>query len=70
MTEDRRFVVAAAQPTPEFLNRKATIDECAALQGFGVPDEWFGLASNTLIYKVIGNMVPVYMAYGFGKMYS
>ena len=57
-----------------FFGRKATLAECATAQGFTIPPIWYkvppGFTQRTWherLYRAIGNGVPVYMAYAFGK---
>ena len=55
--DDRRFV-----EVKEYLYRRITIREIARIQGF--PDEFKFIYSNTDdAYKMIGNAVPVPLAY-------
>lgn len=60
-----------------FYGRKLTVEECAYHQGFTVPSEWntipdeFSAARwERVLYEVIGNGVPVYMAKAFGDVYA
>lgn len=57
-----------------FKKRKLTLNECAELQGFRIPGEWylppFPMSSGKWeieMYRAIGNGVPVYMARAFGE---
>lgn len=60
-----------------FYQRRLTIEECAYLQGFEIPKEWYNIPQGYTkakwyeqIYTAIGNGVPVYMSKSFGQMYK
>lgn len=57
-----------------FYGRRLTVAECAHHQGFKIPTVWYwnrwGMANSEwdkVLYQAIGNGVPVYMAYEFGR---
>lgn len=61
-----------------YYGRRLTLDEVAYHQGFNIPKKWYVPLSNYSLqgpqsswskelYRAIGNGVPVYMAYAFGK---
>jgi site-specific DNA-cytosine methylase len=59
-----------------FYGRRLTIEECAFHQGFGIPNAWYNVPDGWTkaqwyrnIYEAIGNGVPPYMSYAFGKVY-
>jgi site-specific DNA-cytosine methylase len=59
-----------------FYGRRLTIEECAFHQGFNIPNEWYNIPDGWTkaqwyrnIYEAIGNGVPPYMSYAFGKVY-
>lgn len=58
-----------------YYGRRLTLDECADLQGFKVPQSWwynpFGIEGSEWekeLYRAVGNGVPVYMARAFGEV--
>lgn len=60
-----------------FYGRRLTIEECAYLQGFKIPESWYNIPGGftkatwyKVIYEAIGNGVPVYMSKGFGLVYA
>ncbi len=57
--------------------RDLSIAECGYYQGLDIPEAWYhvpegvtGLRWRINIYEAIGNGVPVYMSYAFGKRYA